>query len=303
MGRESTTGAANPAFDSTQDIDFDHEAELTHSGRFVIATDERGGGILPPGASCSPGADNTRGNGGLHAYRVDELLDARPEHAAEALQRLRARLQGRQGDLPRPDPHRAAGRRSAPRTCSSRSRARTGSSWAGTRRAPRSWTSRRTPTARSTSRRPAASSRRTPNSGSPHIFKVAAQRRRHVHLLRRDGRLRPRRGRAATPSTSTRSRCRRRPPRWAGTGTQGAPGLAERRGRQRALARQWPASGAWGRRAPPASAAASGSASRARRARLVQALDVFRPAKSRSITKLERVEDTFRSRASASLPR
>jgi hypothetical protein len=67
-------GTATPAFDSTEDIDFDHEAELTHSGDFVLATDERGGGVLPPGASCTPSPSDLRvGNGGIHAYRTDGL--------------------------------------------------------------------------------------------------------------------------------------------------------------------------------------------------------------------------------------
>ena len=83
MGREAT-GQTSPAFDSTQDIDFDHEAELTASGRYVLATDERGGGIAPPGASCSPSVDNKTGNGGIHAYRVDSLLTRRPRNAQDA---------------------------------------------------------------------------------------------------------------------------------------------------------------------------------------------------------------------------
>jgi len=82
-GREPT-GEPDPAFDSTEDIDFNHEAELTHSGDFVLATDERGGGVAPPGASCSPGVDNTAGNGGIHAYRVDRLLKRRPSSAEDA---------------------------------------------------------------------------------------------------------------------------------------------------------------------------------------------------------------------------
>lgn len=86
MGRESTDGAADPAFPSTEDIDFDHEAELTHSGEFVLATDERGGGVLPPGASCAPGVDNPTGNGGIHAYRVDALSTSRPAGPDEAFQ-------------------------------------------------------------------------------------------------------------------------------------------------------------------------------------------------------------------------
>jgi hypothetical protein len=77
-------GAATPTYDSTQDIDFNHEAELTHSGDFVIATDERGGGVAPPGASCSPGADNTTGNGGLHVYRNNALLRRAPTSPDDA---------------------------------------------------------------------------------------------------------------------------------------------------------------------------------------------------------------------------
>ncbi len=84
QGRETTQSSATPDFSSSEDIDFSHEAELTHSGRFMLATDERGGGILPPGASCSPGADNPTGNGGVHAYRVDKLLDRAPSNADDA---------------------------------------------------------------------------------------------------------------------------------------------------------------------------------------------------------------------------
>ncbi|UJA18874.1 hypothetical protein HJD18_00745 [Thermoleophilia bacterium SCSIO 60948] len=77
-------GAATPAFDSTQDIDFDHEAELTASGRYVLATDERGGGVTPPGASCSPGEDVAIGNGGIHAYRTDRLTKKGPRTAKKS---------------------------------------------------------------------------------------------------------------------------------------------------------------------------------------------------------------------------
>ncbi|MEX2195875.1 MAG: hypothetical protein WD844_11365 [Thermoleophilaceae bacterium] len=90
MGRESATGAFTPAYPSTEDIDFDHEAELTGSGDFVLATDERGGGVLPPGATCLPGVDNPTGNGGIHAYRVDALDTdgpGTPEEAFEAYAR------------------------------------------------------------------------------------------------------------------------------------------------------------------------------------------------------------------------
>jgi hypothetical protein len=77
-------GAVQPTFDSTQDIDFNHESELTHSGTFVLSTDERGGGVTPPGASCSPTVDIKAGNGGVHAHRVDRLLRRRPADANDA---------------------------------------------------------------------------------------------------------------------------------------------------------------------------------------------------------------------------
>jgi hypothetical protein len=84
QGRETTENSATPDFSSSQDIDFSHETELTNSGNFIISSDERGGGILPPGASCSPGADNPTGNGGLHAYRVDQLQTKHPDNAEQA---------------------------------------------------------------------------------------------------------------------------------------------------------------------------------------------------------------------------
>jgi hypothetical protein len=80
-------GAATPTFDSTQDIDFNHEAELSGSGGTLIATDERGGGILPPGASCTPAGDNLAGNGGVHFYDPGELSTqpaGTPEQSFEA---------------------------------------------------------------------------------------------------------------------------------------------------------------------------------------------------------------------------
>jgi hypothetical protein len=75
MGRESSTGAVTPHYDSTQDIDFDHEAEFSGSRRLLLATDERGGGVTPPGATCTEVADNKAGNGGVHFYRASALRD------------------------------------------------------------------------------------------------------------------------------------------------------------------------------------------------------------------------------------
>jgi hypothetical protein len=77
-------GSATPAYTSDQDVDFDHELEYTASKRFLLATDERGGGVLPPGATCAPGADNKAGNGGIHAYRVGMLRTTGPGTPADS---------------------------------------------------------------------------------------------------------------------------------------------------------------------------------------------------------------------------
>ena len=47
-----------------------HEADPTPDARFMFVTDERGGGVVPPGSSCSPGIDNPFGNGGAHAFDI-----------------------------------------------------------------------------------------------------------------------------------------------------------------------------------------------------------------------------------------
>ena len=79
MGR----GGPRPA---SEDVDFDHELELSASRRLIIATDERGGGVTPPGATCAVGANDVlgQGNGGLHAYLVDRLLQTSPNGPAAA---------------------------------------------------------------------------------------------------------------------------------------------------------------------------------------------------------------------------
>jgi hypothetical protein len=75
---QGRVGNTPPMYDSTQDVEISHEAELTGSGKFILTTDERGGGVLPPGASCDPLNANLSGNGGIHAYRVDKLLSQSP---------------------------------------------------------------------------------------------------------------------------------------------------------------------------------------------------------------------------------
>jgi hypothetical protein len=79
-------GSATPAYDSTQDIDFNHELELSRSGRLLIATDERGGGVTPPGATCSPVVDIKTGNGGVHFYKTKGLHTGPPRTPEQEFQ-------------------------------------------------------------------------------------------------------------------------------------------------------------------------------------------------------------------------
>jgi hypothetical protein len=92
LGSVHHQGRGGP-FPSMEDNDFNHEAELSGSGRLLLATDERGGGVSPPGASCSPVSDLPFGNGGVHAYLVDRLTTTgptTPEAAWEAYARTPA---------------------------------------------------------------------------------------------------------------------------------------------------------------------------------------------------------------------
>jgi hypothetical protein len=67
-----------PMYDATKDVEISHESELSASRRLILTTDERGGGVLPLGATCSPAVDNVLGNGGIHAYRVSHLQASTP---------------------------------------------------------------------------------------------------------------------------------------------------------------------------------------------------------------------------------
>ena len=90
MGYSANQDHATAPFDATKDVIVAHESELTGSGRFVLTTDERGGGIIPVGSSCAPGADNTRGNGGIHAYPTSNFT-TNPPRDPEAAQALHAK--------------------------------------------------------------------------------------------------------------------------------------------------------------------------------------------------------------------
>jgi len=90
MGYSASQDHATAPYDATKDIIVAHESELTHSGRFVLTTDERGGGVIPVGASCDPANANPRGNGGIHAYPVSNFTTT-PPREAEAAQQLHAK--------------------------------------------------------------------------------------------------------------------------------------------------------------------------------------------------------------------
>lgn len=52
-----------------QAVAVSHEFDPSPDGTIGFVTDERGGGITPPGASCTAGGvDNPNGNGGIHAF-------------------------------------------------------------------------------------------------------------------------------------------------------------------------------------------------------------------------------------------
>jgi hypothetical protein len=74
-----TTCNTNTVVRADEGVAISHEADPALGGKFMLVTDERGGGVLPPGATCAPGVDNPIGNGGLHVF---DLRDpGNPAHA------------------------------------------------------------------------------------------------------------------------------------------------------------------------------------------------------------------------------
>ncbi len=77
-GRDCTPGIdvrncnSNNLVRSDDGVSVSHEADPSHDGRFMFVTDERGGGVVPPGSSCAPGLDNPFGNGGAHAFDISD---------------------------------------------------------------------------------------------------------------------------------------------------------------------------------------------------------------------------------------
>ncbi|WP_020388712.1 hypothetical protein [Kribbella catacumbae] len=134
-GTDVRTCNSNNQVRSDEGVSVSHEADPTADRRLMFVTDERGGGVVPPGSSCAPGIDNPFGNGGAHAFDISD-----PSY--------------------RP-------RRSATSTSSSRSRVSSGSWRRTTARASRSSTGSSTPKGMCSSGRPPRSPCRTPTPGPP----------------------------------------------------------------------------------------------------------------------------------------
>lgn len=67
-GRNGTHNT-NTEYESTQGVAVSHEVEPTPDKKFMFVTDERGGGVVPGGASCTE-APNPYGNGGVHVFDI-----------------------------------------------------------------------------------------------------------------------------------------------------------------------------------------------------------------------------------------
>ncbi|HEU4480591.1 MAG TPA: hypothetical protein VFS18_01785 [Actinomycetota bacterium] len=59
----------NTEYESTEGVAVSHEAEPTRDKKWMFVTDERGGGVVPGGASCGE-TPNPYGNGGVHVFDI-----------------------------------------------------------------------------------------------------------------------------------------------------------------------------------------------------------------------------------------
>jgi hypothetical protein len=83
-GREDHTGPlgrtnTNTYTPSREGVAVAHEADPSHDERLLFVTDERGGGVIPPGASCARGLDNVYDHGGIHVFDISD--PSKPEYA------------------------------------------------------------------------------------------------------------------------------------------------------------------------------------------------------------------------------
>lgn len=63
---------------SDENIAVSHESPVTPDRKWMFVTDERGGGVVPGGASCSPGVENPYGNGGVHVFDIRNPSNIKP---------------------------------------------------------------------------------------------------------------------------------------------------------------------------------------------------------------------------------
>jgi hypothetical protein len=71
-GSPVTNCNSNNFVESDDGVSVSHESDPDQTGNFMFVTDERGGGVVSPGSSCSPGIDNPFGNGGAHVFDISD---------------------------------------------------------------------------------------------------------------------------------------------------------------------------------------------------------------------------------------
>lgn len=71
-GQPVTNCNSNNFVRSDDGVSVSHESDPDQTGKFIFVTDERGGGVVPPGASCEPGLDNPYGNGGANVFDISD---------------------------------------------------------------------------------------------------------------------------------------------------------------------------------------------------------------------------------------
>jgi len=59
---------SNTETPSDEGVALSHEVDPSPDGRYIFVTDERGGGVVPGGATCVRSIDNPAGNGGIHVF-------------------------------------------------------------------------------------------------------------------------------------------------------------------------------------------------------------------------------------------
>ncbi len=74
-GTDNRSCNSNNQVRSDEGVSVSHEADPTPDRQFMFVTDERGGGVVPPGSSCTPGIENPFGNGGAHAFDISDPSD------------------------------------------------------------------------------------------------------------------------------------------------------------------------------------------------------------------------------------